>query len=142
MPAFSKSIHEEGILLNGFTILKKNKILDKKIIEEFNKADFPSRDPLQNLNDIKAQIASCKKGITEMKKIISSHSLSTVNKYVSFINKNCTEVIDKIIKKIPKSSFAYKLDNGAVIKCNIKFNKNTKKLDIDFAIRQTSFQTI
>ena len=68
-----------------------------------------------------------------MKKIISFYSLSTVNKYVSFINKNCTEVIDKIIKKIPKSSFAYTLDNGAVIKCNIKFNKNTKKLDIDFS---------
>ena len=69
MPAFSKSIHEEGILFNGFTVLKKNKILDKKIIEEFKKGDFPSRDPLQNLNDIKAQIASCKKGISEMKKL-------------------------------------------------------------------------
>ena len=68
-----------------------------------------------------------------MEKIISSYSLSTVNKYVSFINKNCTEIIDKIIKKIPKSKFSCELDNGAVIKCNIKFNKNTKKLDIDFS---------
>ena len=40
MPAFSKSIHEEGILLNGFTILKKNKILDKKIIKNLIKETF------------------------------------------------------------------------------------------------------
>ena len=32
MPAFSKSIYEEGALFNGFTILKRNKVLDKKII--------------------------------------------------------------------------------------------------------------
>ena len=51
-----------------------------------------------------------------MDKIISSYSLNTVNKYVSFINKNCTEIIDKIIKKIPNSKFSCKLDNGAVIK--------------------------
>ena len=68
-----------------------------------------------------------------MDKIISSYSLSTVNKYVSFINKNCTEIIDKIIKKIPKSKFSCALDNGAVIQCKIKFDKKTRKLDIDFS---------
>ena len=41
MPAFSKSIHEEGIVFNGFTILK-NKVLDKQIIQEFKKGKFPS----------------------------------------------------------------------------------------------------
>ena len=102
-------------------------------MKNLRRGTFPSRDPLQNLNDIKAQIASCKKGITEMDKIISSYSLNTVNKYVSFINKNCTEIIDKIIKKIPKSKFSYALDNGAVIQCKIKFDKKTKKLDIDFS---------
>ena len=81
MPAFSKSIYEEGILFNGFTILKNEKILDKKIIEEFKKGKFPSRDPIQNLNDIKAQVAA-KKGILEMEKIISFYSQSTVSKYV------------------------------------------------------------
>ena len=40
-----------------------------------------------------------------MEKIISSYSLSTVNKYVSFINKNCTEIIDKIIKKFQSLNF-------------------------------------
>ena len=88
---------------------------------------------MQNLNDIKAQIASCKKGILEMDKIISTYSLNTVNKYVSFINKNCTEIIDKIIKDIPNSKFSCELDNGTIIKCNMKFDKNTKKLNIDFS---------
>ena len=54
-----------------------------------------------------------------MEKIISSYSLDNVNKYVSYINKNCTEVIDKIIKKIPISKFSCKLDNNAVIKVKI-----------------------
>ncbi|MBV68933.1 MAG: 5-oxoprolinase [Pelagibacterales bacterium] len=133
MPAFSKSIYEEGILFNGFSVLQKNKVLDNKILKEFKKGRFPSRDPIQNLNDIKAQIAACKKGILEMEKIISSYSLDTVNQYVSFINKNCTEVIDKIIKKIPNSKFSCKLDNGSIIQLKINFNKKIKKLEIDFS---------
>ncbi len=88
MPAFSKSIYDEGIVFNGFSLLKNNKILEKEILREFKKTRFPSRDPEQNLNDIKAQIASCKKGFSEMKKIISYYSIETVNQYISFINKN------------------------------------------------------
>ena len=113
MPAFSKSIYDEGIVFNGFSLLKNNKILEKEILREFKKSRFPSRDPEQNLNDIKAQIASCKKGFSEMKKIISYYSIETVNQYISFINKNCTDIIRKIIKKIPNSQFSCKLDNNA-----------------------------
>ena len=132
MPAFSKSIYDEGIIFNGFTLLEKKKVLDNKIIREFKKTDFPSRDPIQNLNDIKAQLASCNKGAIEMEKIISSYSLTTVNKYIAYINKNCSDVIKAIIRKIPKSEFAYKLDNDAFVKVKIKFNNKTKKLEIDF----------
>ena len=133
MPAFSKSIHDEGIIFNGFSLMKNNKILDKNIIEELNKTKFPSRDPKQNLNDLKAQIASCKKGIDEMKKIITQNSLYAVKKYISFINKNCTEIIQKIISKIPVSEFTYTLDNGAFVGVKIKFCKKMKKLEIDFS---------
>ena len=44
MPAFSKSIYDEGIIFNGFTLLEKKIVLDNKIIQEFKKTDFPSRD--------------------------------------------------------------------------------------------------
>ena len=56
-------------MFNGFSILKKIKYWIKKLLQEFKKGTLPSRDPIQNLNDIKAQVASCKKGILEMKKL-------------------------------------------------------------------------
>ena len=68
-----------------------------------------------------------------MEKIISSYSLNTVNEYVSFIYKNCTEIINKIIEKIPDSKFSCKLDNGSIIKLKMKFNTTSKKLDINFS---------
>ena len=133
MPAFSKSIYEEGIIFNGFSLLRNDKINEKQIIKEFRKTNFPSRDPEQNLNDIKAQIASCNKGIIELEKIISSYSLENVNKYVSYIKDNCTEVIYKIIKKIPISEFQCRLDNNALIKAKIDFNSKNNKLTVDFS---------
>ena len=132
MPAFSKSILEEGLVFKGFSLLKNNKILDEKIIKELKITNFPSRDPEQNLNDIKAQIASCKKGIAEMKKIIDHYSLEIVNKYIKFVNKNCTEVIKKIIKNIKNASFSLPLDNGSIVKLTMGYNNKKKKLEIDF----------
>ena len=57
-----------------------------------------SRDPEQNLYDIKAQLASNQRGILELKRIISYYGKETVNKYVDFIKENCSEIILKNIK--------------------------------------------
>ena len=93
MPAFSKSINEEGIVFDGFPILEKGKIKEQELLKKLTKK-YRSRDPEQNLYDIKAQLASNQRGILELK-IISSYGKETVNKYVDFIKENCSEIIFK-----------------------------------------------
>ena len=132
MPAFSKNINEEGIVFDGFPILEKGKIKEQQLLKKLNEKKYGSRDPEQNLYDIKAQLASNQRGILELKKIISYYGKETVNKYVDFIKENCSEIIFKKIKKISNSEFSSKMDNGALIKVKINFDKKIKKLKIDF----------
>ncbi len=132
MPAFSKNINEEGIVFDGFPILEKGKIKEQQLLKKLNEKKYGSRDPEQNLYDIKAQLASNQRGILELKRIISSYGKETVNKYVDFIKENCSEIIFKKIKKISNSEFSSKMDNGALIKVKINFDKKIKKLKIDF----------
>ena len=101
MPAFSKNINEEGIVFDGFPVLVNGKVKEKQLLKELNKSKNPSRDPEQNLYDIKAQLASNHKGIIELKKIINFYGKLTVKNYVNFIKKNCSEIISKKIEKIP-----------------------------------------
>lgn len=132
MPAFSKTIEEEGVIFNGFPILENGIVKEKNIISALKNTTYPSRDPLQNLYDIKAQIAACQKGIVEMEKIIDGYSINTVNDYVHYIKNNCTYIMGKIIRKINFSNFKTKMDNGAVIEVKINFNRKLKKLIINF----------
>ena len=132
MPAFSKNINEEGIVFDGFPILEKGKIKEQELLKKLTEKKYSSRDPEQNLYDIKAQLASNQRGILELKRIISSYGKETVNKYVDFIKENCSEIIFKEIKKISYSEFSSKIDNGALIKVKINFDKKIKKLKIDF----------
>ncbi|MAH89208.1 MAG: 5-oxoprolinase [Pelagibacterales bacterium] len=132
MPAFSKNINEEGIVFDGFPILVNGKVKEKQLLKELNKSKNPSRDPEQNLYDIKAQLASNHRGIIELKKIITFYGKLTVKKYVDFIKKNCSEIISKKIEKISFSEFKSKMDNGATIKVKINYDKKIKKLIIDF----------
>ena len=133
MPAFSKNINEEGIVFDGFPILENGKIREKQLLKKLNNVEYPSRDPEQNLYDIKAQLASNHKGIIELKKIITAYGKSTVKNYVNFIKKNCSEIISKEIEKISCSTYKSELDNGAIIKVKINFDKKIKKLIIDFS---------
>ncbi len=132
MPAFSKTIKEEGIVFKGFPILEKGKVKEKAILNILKNTPYPSRDPIQNLHDLKAQIAACQKGILEMEKIIKSYGMETVNNYVKYIKDNCTYIIRQIIKNIKPASFASKMDNGAFINVKINYDKKTKKLLINF----------
>ena len=132
MPAFSKNINEEGIVFDGFPILENGKVREKQLLKELTKGESPSRDPEQNLYDIKAQLAANHKGIIELKKIITTYGKLTVKKYVNFIKKNCSEIISKEIEKISFSEFKSKMDNGAIIRVKIYYDKKIKKLIIDF----------
>ena len=132
MPAFSKKIEDEGIIFDGLSILKNQKINEKEILSILKNQTFPARDPLQNLYDIKAQLAANQKGIIEIERIIKNYGVHTVENYVRHIQKNCSEIVLNTIKKIPNSNYQTKLDNNSVIKVSFKFNKLSKNLILDF----------
>ena len=132
MPAFSKKILDEGIIFDGLPILEKERINEDLILNELKKGPFPSRDPYQNLYDIRAQIASNQKGIIELRRIINKYGENTVKRYVNYIQNNCRKIISTVIKKIPPSKFRTQMDNGATINIKINFNSKDKKLYINF----------
>ena len=140
MPAFSKNIFEEGILINSFIILDKNKIKEKEILNLLSNSEYPSRDPLQNLYDIKAQIASCKRGVTEVQRIIKSFGLKTVLMYSKHVQENSRLAIKRAIEKIPTCKGSTTLDNNSIIKINIYYSKKKNKLVFDF--KGTSSQLV
>lgn len=70
MPAFSRTLQEEGIPFRGETIVQAGRFLEKDLLDILCRPPFPARSPETNLLDIKAQLAANARGIEEMKRLL------------------------------------------------------------------------
>ena len=62
MPPFSRTIDEEGVLLDALPIMRDGRFLEAEALAALTAGRWPARNPGQNLADLKAQIAACQTG--------------------------------------------------------------------------------
>ena len=68
MPCNSTNINQEGIYIDNWKIVSNGIFREKAIKEKLLSGQYPARSPSTNIADLKAQIAACKNGETELLK--------------------------------------------------------------------------
>ena len=63
MSPIATSIEEEGIYIDNFKLVDRGKFREQALMDLLTKAQYPARNPIQNVNDLKAQIAANEKGV-------------------------------------------------------------------------------
>ena len=63
MSPLATHIEEEGVYIDNFKIVDRGRFREEETRDLLTGARYPARNPLQNLNDLKAQIASNEKGV-------------------------------------------------------------------------------
>ena len=132
IPPFSKTIHEEGIVIDNFLLLKNGKLMEKEFVELLTNSANPARNIEERKHDINAQIASVTKGIQELENLIDKYGLSTVKAYMTHIRQNSAEAMSDALEKYlngnenKEKCFDDYLDDGSRIsvKINIKKKEN------------------
>ena len=76
---------------------------------------YPSRNPDQNIADIKAQIAANEKGVAELRRMVAQFGLTVVQAYMSHVQDNAEESVRRVIDVLKSGSFAYNMDDGSEI---------------------------
>ena len=61
MPPFSTRIEEEGVQIDNFKLVDRGVLRAQEMVELLQSGEYPSRNPQQNLADLKAQIAANEK---------------------------------------------------------------------------------
>ena len=64
------TIDEEGVLFDNFKVIDRGRFREKELYDALTGAKYPARNPLQNVNDMKAQIAANEKGVAELRKMV------------------------------------------------------------------------
>jgi 5-oxoprolinase (ATP-hydrolysing) len=132
MPADSKVVEEEGVLINNFQLVKAGRFLEEETVALLSSGKYPCRNIKQNLADLQAQIAANQKGVDELLKMVDHFSLDVVQAYMRHVQDNAEEAVRRVISALKDSSYEYKLDNGAVIKVAIRVDQQNRRADIDF----------
>lgn len=132
MPPNSKSVAEEGILLDNFQLVAAGKFREQELVKLLESPPYPARNITQNIADLKAQIAANERGVQELLKMVEHYSLEIVEAYMGFVQDNAEESVRQIIQVLKDGSFSYDLDDGSIIQVKITINRENRSAKIDF----------
>ena len=137
MPPFSTRIDEEGVQINNVKLVDRGIFLEEEVHSLLTTGGgttpYPSRNPQQNLADLRAQIAANEKGVQELSKMVGQFGLDVVQAYMRHVQDNAEESVRRVITQLKDGQFTLKLDNGAQISVSVKVNVAERSAVIDFA---------
>ena len=133
MPPFSTLIEEEGVQINNFLLVERGVLREAATIALLKSGKYPSRNPQQNLADLKAQIAANEKGVQELRKMVEHFGLDVVLAYMNHVQDNAEESVRRVITRLKDGEFTLPLDNGAQIKVTIRVDNKARSAEIDFS---------
>jgi 5-oxoprolinase (ATP-hydrolysing) len=137
MPPFSTLIEEEGVEIDNFKLVDRGTLREAEMIALLSGksaagAKYPSRNPEQNMADLKAQIAANEKGVQELRKMVDQFGLDVVQAYMRHVQDNAEESVRRVITRLKDGAFTLPLDNGAKISVAIRVDAAKRSADIDF----------
>ena len=132
MPPFSTRIEEEGVQLNNVLLVERGVLREAEMLRLLQSGDHPSRNPAQNMADLKAQIAANEKGVQELRKMVAQFGLDVVQAYMGHVQDNAEEAVRRVITRLKDGQFTLPLDNGAHIQVAIRVNAAKRTAEIDF----------
>jgi len=126
------TIEEEGVYLDNFKLVDRGRFCEQEFSAALTGAKYPARNPLQNINDVKAQIAANEKGVQELRKMVALFSLPVVKAYMQHVQDNAAESVRRVIDRLHDAEFSYEMDQGTVIKVKITVDKAKREANVDF----------
>ena len=132
MSPLATTIHEEGVYIDNFLIVDRGRFRERELYDLLASGPFPARNPLQNVNDMKAQIAANEKGVRELRRMVETFSLRTVEAYMGHVQDNADESVRRVIDRLVDSEASSVSDQGAVIKVRISVDKAKREATVDF----------
>ncbi len=136
MPPFSTRIEEEGVQIDNFKLVDGGALREQEMLALLASGPHPSRNPAQNLADLKAQIAANEKGVQELRRMVRQFGLDVVRAYMRHVQDNAEESVRRAIAglaaRLKDGRFTLPLDNGARIAVSVRIDAVKRGARIDF----------
>jgi 5-oxoprolinase (ATP-hydrolysing) len=132
MPAFSRTIDEEGIVIEGMRILEGGRFREAAIRELIGSSANPARNPDQNIADLRAQLAANARGISEIERLLERYGRRVIHAYMRHIRNNAEACTRQALRSLHSGRFSARMDSGERISVEITIDREQGEARIDF----------
>jgi 5-oxoprolinase (ATP-hydrolysing) len=132
MPANSRCIDEEGVLLDSVPVVVNGEFQDTALRELLGSGRWPARNITQNLADLRAQVAACQKGLAELQALCAHYGFDVVQAYMRHVQDNAEGAVRQVIGVLRDGEFTCEMDSGAVVRVAIRIDREQRSAVIDF----------
>ncbi|MBZ9986242.1 hydantoinase B/oxoprolinase family protein [Mesorhizobium sp. BH1-1-5] len=133
MTPLATTVDEEGVLFDNFRIVDRGRFRERELETLLTDHPYPARNPVQNIADLKAQIAANEKGVAELRKMVAHFGLDVVEAYMGHVQDNAAESVRRVLERLPDSAaYEYPTDTGQVIKVKITVDRQKREATVDF----------
>jgi 5-oxoprolinase (ATP-hydrolysing) len=132
MSPMATHIDEEGVYIDNFKLVDEGRFREKELVELLTGARYPVRNVVQNVADLKAQIAANEMGLSALNKMISQFGIEVVQAYMGHVQDNAAESVRRLLDHLPDCEFDYPIDQGSHIKVKITVDRKKREATVDF----------
>ena len=132
MPPMSRSIEEEGVLLDDVLLVDGGVFRDAAVRVLLASGPYPARNAEQNIGDLRAQVAACVRGAAGLRALCDEAGRGVVAAYMGHLMANAEASVRQAITRLHDGEFTYAMDNGAVIQVAVRIDQATRAAVVDF----------
>jgi 5-oxoprolinase (ATP-hydrolysing) len=132
MPPFSRSIDEEGALLDALPIMRGGVFLEAATRAALAAGRWPARAPDRNLADLKAQIAACQAGAAAVAALIERQGADEVARYMGFVQANAEAAVRRAVGVLKDGEARVPMDGGGQIVVRARVDAARGEAVLDF----------
>ncbi|NBB17102.1 5-oxoprolinase [Caulobacter sp. SLTY] len=132
MPPFSKTIEEEGVMLDALPMMRGGVFLEAETRAALATGHWPARAPDRNIADLKAQLAACQAGASAVAQMIEAYGARTVARYMGFVQQNAEASVRRAIEKLTDGEARVPLDGAGEIVVKVTVDAAAREATLDF----------
>jgi 5-oxoprolinase (ATP-hydrolysing) len=139
MPPFSRSLEEEGVVLDGVLLVEDGQWQERRIMDLLCAGAYPARRPEVCIADLQAQVAANTLGCQLVEQLAGRGGLGPLQSDMRSIQANGAQAVQNWLATLPAAerSFAGQLDDGTAICVAIRPGFDAAsgryRLEIDFS---------
>ena len=126
------NIEEEGVYIDTFKLVDQGRFREAELVELLTGAKYPVRNVVQNVNDLKAQIAASERGASELRRMIAQFGQDVVAAYMGHVQDNAAESVRRVIDRLEDCSFEQEMDQGCFIRVKVTIDRDRREAIVDF----------